>query len=105
VISVFAHPGYSDTNLQRTGPTGLMRGLLEVGNRLFAQSAEKGALPQLYAATAPDVEGGDYIGPDGRGEVRGHPKKVRARKTAYDPEVGERLWRVSEELTGVSYLG
>ena len=104
VMSVFAHPGYSDTNLQRTGPTGLMRGLLEISNRLIAQSAEKGALPQLYAATAADVEGGDFIGPDGFRELRGHPTKVRARRAAYDPELGERLWRVSEELTGVSYL-
>jgi NAD(P)-dependent dehydrogenase (short-subunit alcohol dehydrogenase family) len=104
VLSVFAHPGYSDTNLQRTGPSGLMRALLEVGNRLLAQSAEDGALPQLYAATAADVEGGDYIGPDGRGELRGSPTKVRARRSAYDPELGARLWEVSEDLTGVSYL-
>ena len=104
VTSVFAHPGYSDTNLQRTGPTGLMRGVLEIGNRLLAQSAEQGALPQLYAATAADVEGGDYIGPDGWREMRGHPTKVKARRAAYDPELGERLWRVSEELTGVGYL-
>jgi NAD(P)-dependent dehydrogenase (short-subunit alcohol dehydrogenase family) len=102
--SVFAHPGYSDTNLQRTGPTGVMRAVLEIGNRILAQSAERGALPQLYAATAPDVEGGDYYGPDGRGELRGHPKKVKARRTAYDPELGSRLWEVSEELTGVRYL-
>jgi NAD(P)-dependent dehydrogenase (short-subunit alcohol dehydrogenase family) len=103
-ISVFAHPGYSDTNLQRTGPTGLMRAVLEVGNRLLAQSAERGALPQLYAATAPDVEGGAYYGPDGPRELRGHPKEVKARRTAYDPELGARLWEVSEELTGVRYL-
>ena len=102
-ISAFAHPGYTDTNLQRSGPTGLMRGLLEIGNRLVAQGVEQGALPQLYAATAPDVEGGDYYGPDGRRELRGHPKKVKARRTAYDPQIGARLWEVSEELTGVSY--
>jgi NAD(P)-dependent dehydrogenase (short-subunit alcohol dehydrogenase family) len=104
VISVFAHPGYSDTNLQRTGPTGLMRAALEIGNRLMAQGADKGALPQLYAATAPGVEGGDYYGPDGRREMRGHPTKVRAKSAAYDAEIGSRLWEVSEELTGVRYL-
>jgi NAD(P)-dependent dehydrogenase (short-subunit alcohol dehydrogenase family) len=103
-ISVFAHPGYSDTNLQSTGPTGLMKAVLRIGNQLMAQSPESGALPQLYAATAPGVEGGEYYGPDGRREMRGHPTKVRAKRAAYDPEIGERLWRESEELTGVSYL-
>jgi len=105
IISVFAHPGYSDTNLQRSGPTGLMRGLLEIGNRLLAQSAERGALPTLYAATAPDVRGGDYYGPDGPGEMRGSPKKVKAVPDAYDAPTGSRLWTVSEELTGVVYPG
>lgn len=103
VISVFAHPGYSATNLQSTGPTGVLKAALAISNRLFAQSAERGALPTLYAATAPGVEGGDYYGPDGRGEMRGFPKKVKAITDAYDPAIGRRLWDVSEELTGVRY--
>jgi len=102
-ISVFAHPGYSDTNLQKTGPTGLLKRVLAIGNRLLAQSAERGALPTLYAATAPGVEGGDYYGPDGPAEMRGSPKKVEAIRDAHDPEIAARLWRVSEELTGVRY--
>jgi NAD(P)-dependent dehydrogenase (short-subunit alcohol dehydrogenase family) len=104
VISVLAHPGYSDTNLQRTGPTGVMRAVLEIGNRVFAQGAEKGALPQLYAATAPGVEGGEFYGPDGFQQMRGAPKRVRPVDRAEDEETGRRLWRVSEELTGVTYL-
>jgi NAD(P)-dependent dehydrogenase (short-subunit alcohol dehydrogenase family) len=103
-ISVFAHPGYSATNLQSSGPTGLAKALMAVSNRLVAQSAERGALPTLYAATAPGVEGGDYYGPDGRGEMRGFPMKVEAIAAAYDAEIGLRLWEVSEELTGVRYL-
>ncbi len=103
MISVFAHPGYSATNLQSTGPTGLLKAGLAVANRVFAQSAERGALPQLYAATAPGVEGGDYYGPDGRGELRGFPRKVKAIPDAYDPAIGARLWETSEELTGVRY--
>jgi NAD(P)-dependent dehydrogenase (short-subunit alcohol dehydrogenase family) len=103
-ISVFAHPGYSATNLQSTGPTGAMKALLAVGNRIFAQSAERGTLPTLYAATAPDVEGGAYYGPDGPGEFRGHPKRVEPIADAEDPEIGRRLWEVSEELTGVRFL-
>jgi NAD(P)-dependent dehydrogenase (short-subunit alcohol dehydrogenase family) len=102
-ISVFAHPGYAATNLQRSGPTGLMRAALAVSNRVLAQSSERGALPILYAATAPDVEGGCYYGPDGRGEMRGHPTRVTAAPDAYDPEIGVRLWEVSEQLTGVRY--
>jgi NAD(P)-dependent dehydrogenase (short-subunit alcohol dehydrogenase family) len=103
VKSVLAHPGYSATNLQSTGPTGLMKQLLRVGNALLAQSAEDGALPQLYAASAPGVEGGDFYGPDGFHEARGKPTLVDATSRARDPELGRRLWEVSEELTGVRY--
>ena len=102
-ISVLAHPGYSATNLQSTGPTGVMKRLMSVSNRLVAQSADKGALPTLYAATAPGVEGGDYYGPDGFMEMRGSPTHVNAIPEARDPDVGRRLWEVSEELTGVRY--
>src|ERR1035437_9254659 len=48
VRSVLAHPGYSNTNLQSSGPTGLTKQLMKVSNRLFAQSAERGALNELY---------------------------------------------------------
>lgn len=103
VISVFAHPGYSATNLQSTGPTGPAKAVMAVTNRLIAQSAERGALPTLYAATAAGVEGGAYFGPDGVGEFRGAPKRVEAIPAAHDPDVGTRLWQASEELTGVRY--
>ncbi|MGI8460060.1 MAG: oxidoreductase [Solirubrobacterales bacterium] len=103
-ISVFAHPGYAATNLQSSGPTGVAKKLMAVSNRVLAQSAERGALPTLYAATAPGVEGGDYYGPDGVAGMRGFPTKTEAIAAAYEPDVGQRLWRTSEELTGVSYL-
>ncbi len=102
-ISVLAHPGYSDTNLQSTGPTGVMKRLMSVSNRLVAQGADKGALPTLYAATAPHVDGGDYFGPDGFMEMRGNPTHVDVIPEARDPEVARRLWEVSEDLTGVRY--
>jgi hypothetical protein len=76
---------------------------MAITNRLLAQSADKGALPILYAATAPEVEGGSFIGPDGIFEARGHPKLVRARAAAYNSDLAERLWEVSEELTGVTF--
>ena len=103
VKSVLAHPGYSATNLQLSGPTGAMRALMRVTNKLVAQSPEKGALPQLFAATAPEVESGEFYGPDGPREARGYPTRVQTAGRARDPELGRRLWEVSEELTGVSY--
>ena len=71
---------------------------------MIAQSAEMGALPTLYAATKPDVEGGTFVGPDGIGEQRGHPEPVQPSGAARDEDVARRLWEVSEELTGVSLL-
>jgi NAD(P)-dependent dehydrogenase (short-subunit alcohol dehydrogenase family) len=103
LISVAAHPGYSATNLQLSGPPLYERLAMRVSNRLFAQSAEMGALPLLYAATARDVSGGSYVGPDGRGEMRGHPTLVQASARARDEETARRLWDVSEQLTGVRY--
>jgi len=102
IKSVLAHPGYTATNLQSTAG-GVMRLGMAIGNRLIAQSAERGALPTLYAATAPDVEGGEYYGPDGLGEWRGHPKLVQVKAEGWDEENRRRLWSVSEELTGVTY--
>jgi len=102
-ISAFAHPGYSATNLQSSGPTGVAKVAMAITNRLVAQRPERGALPTLYAATAPGVEGGDYYGPDGFAEMRGFPTKTKAIADAYDLELGQRLWQLSEELTGVRY--
>jgi NAD(P)-dependent dehydrogenase (short-subunit alcohol dehydrogenase family) len=106
-ISVACHPGYAATNLQSAGPrmqgSSLGEGIMTLANRLFAQSAAMGALPTLYAATAPDVSGGDYIGPDGLGEQWGHPRKVSPNARSRDPAAQRRLWEISEQLTGVRY--
>jgi len=106
-ISLACHPGYAATNLQSAGPrmagSRLMESIMEIGNRLFSQSAAMGALPTLYAATAPDAAGGDYIGPDGFFENNGHPKKTTSTARSHDREVAKRLWEVSEELTAVRY--
>jgi hypothetical protein len=80
-----------------------MEKVARLSNRLFSQSAAMGALPTLYAATADDVRGGDYIGPNGFGETWGHPKKVRSSARSHDLEAAARLWDVSEELTGVRF--
>jgi len=108
VVSAGAHPGFAATNLQVSGPQsgggGLMARGMGLATRLFAQPAHDGALPVLYAATAPNVHGGDYFGPDGRGEMRGHhPKRVQFSAAAHDEAAAARLWAVSEELTGVTF--
>ena len=75
-----------------------------VANRLVAQSAEMGALPELYAATRPNLDGGLFIGPDGFKEQRGYPRVVSPVRAGRDDRVAARLWTVSEQLTGVRYL-
>jgi NAD(P)-dependent dehydrogenase (short-subunit alcohol dehydrogenase family) len=102
--SVAAHPGYANTNLQFAAPDRFYeKAFMWIGNQLFAQSADMGALPTLYAATVPDLPGGSYVGPGGPGEQRGYPKVVGAAGKAYDQAAWRRLWEVSEELTGVRY--
>lgn len=101
IRSALAHPGYSATNLQSAGPTGVSKLMLRATNKLFAQGATMGALPQLYAATGADVESGQFYGPDGRGESKGFPTVVEPLDAARDRELAKRLWDISEELTGV----
>jgi NAD(P)-dependent dehydrogenase (short-subunit alcohol dehydrogenase family) len=104
VKSVAAHPGYAATNLQTAAPPLLDRLVMRATNLVLAQSADMGALPPLYAATAPGIEGGSYIGPDGAGEFRGHPRIVSPNRAARDEAVAARLWSVAEELTGEPML-
>jgi len=103
VRSVLAHPGYAATNLQSSGPTGLGRQLMKVTNRVFAQSAEMGALPQLYAAVDPAAQSGRYYGPGGFMELRGYPAEVEPAPAAKNEETARRLWDVSAQLTGVTW--
>jgi NAD(P)-dependent dehydrogenase (short-subunit alcohol dehydrogenase family) len=97
-----AHPGYAATGLQ--GHTGRRLGdaLTGLGNRLIAQSAAAGALPTLFAATQP-LPSASYVGPDRFGEQRGHPTLVGRTAAASDVGMAERLWELSEKLTGVRY--
>lgn len=97
-LSVAAHPGWSNTNPDQGGF------LMRLANNFFAQSAATGAWPALYAATMGDVQGGEYYGPSGMGELGGPPKRVEARPEARDLATAARLWELSEQLTGVKYL-
>lgn len=96
-VSAAAHPGYTATNLQNTVTT------FKIANPVAGQSAPRGALPTLYAAVAPDVKSGDYYGPGGLMELRGRPKPAKIARLAKDESLAERLWEVSEELTGVRF--
>jgi NAD(P)-dependent dehydrogenase (short-subunit alcohol dehydrogenase family) len=101
VKSLAAHPGYAATNLQSAGPPLFDRLVMVASTALIAQSDEMGALPTLYAATEPGLEGGTYVGPDSFREQRGHPTIVQPNGRARDPETARRLWEVSERLTAV----
>ena len=72
-------------------------------NKVIAQSGEMGALPILYAATEPGIEGGAFMGPDGIAEQRGHPTTVSPHAAARAEGTARRLWEVSEEMTGVHF--
>lgn len=97
VLVVAAHPGWAATELQRH------QWWVRLLNNFFAQPADMGALPTLYAATAPDVHGSEYFGPDGKGQMRGYPVKVQSSKRSRDMVVASRLWEVSEEMTGIRW--
>ena len=109
LLSAAAHPGYAATHLQQTSARQSTGWLLQrasgtamaIGGGLVAQSAEAGALPQLYAATMPDVVSGDYFGPGGLFEMRGSPARVSTTAAARDDAAAAELWALSEDLTGV----
>lgn len=108
ITACAAHPGFAATNLIFDGFPGveqrsITNRIKQVGSRTLAQSAEMGALPTLFAATFPGLPGDAYIGPDGFMEQRGHPRFVGRSAAAGDLVAAERLWAVSEQLTGVTY--
>jgi NAD(P)-dependent dehydrogenase (short-subunit alcohol dehydrogenase family) len=102
VRALAVHPGYASTNLQSHTQSFVQNAVMAVSNRLIGQSAEMGALPTLYAATQ-DLPGNSYVGPDGLAEQRGHPTLVGRSSAAKNGDTAEGLWKLSEELTGVSF--
>ena len=101
-IAVDAHPGVAATELVRHVPVASLPGVSWLSGRLL-NTSELGALPTLRAATDPAVRGGQYYGPDGFKELRGYPVLVTSNAQSNDKAVQERLWSVSEKLTGVTY--
>ncbi|MGW0248087.1 oxidoreductase [Nocardia goodfellowii] len=100
-LATAAHPGYAATELG-THTESFFGAIVSLGDRLIAQSAEKGALPQLFAATA-DAEPGGFYGPEGIGGLRGAPVRCGSSAAARDERVARELWELSEKLTGVTY--
>jgi NAD(P)-dependent dehydrogenase (short-subunit alcohol dehydrogenase family) len=102
VRAIAAHPGYAATNLQFRSESRFDDRMMAIGNRLFAQTDEAGARPILFAASQ-DLPGASYVGPDGLREKRGYPTLVGRTAAASDVEMAQRLWTLSEELTGVGF--
>jgi NAD(P)-dependent dehydrogenase (short-subunit alcohol dehydrogenase family) len=101
-VAVAAHPGMSHTDLIRNTPAALRLPVTWLAP-LITQTPAMGALPTLRAATDPGAHGGQYYGPGGRNEVKGHPRPVTSSPESYEVAVQQRLWAVSEDLTGVKF--
>ncbi len=103
-----AHPGYADSSLIEKGPEMEGRKLFiklgKISNRIVAQSAEMGALPTLYAATAEEAVHRGYYGPRGFSGMRGYPERTYPNRKKVSKDVQEKLWTLSQSLTGVSFL-
>lgn len=96
-MAVAAHPGATATELARHSR------FFRIFNIFFAQKVERGTLPTLRAATDPEAKAGDYYGPDGFMETRGYPVKLDSNVLSKDPVIAQKLWTLSEALTGVRY--
>jgi NAD(P)-dependent dehydrogenase (short-subunit alcohol dehydrogenase family) len=107
ILSTGAHPGYAITNLQTSGPAGIMpigfRIISTILKPLASQDAAHGALPTLYAAVSPDVTPGGYYGPDGFQELKGYPVPAKIAPLAKDLALAKRLWSETERLVGVQF--
>lgn len=100
-----AHPGYARTDIIANGPgaDSLQAKVHRLIGPLFSHSSAAGALPTLYAATAPEARPAGYYGPAGFYEIKGPVAASFIAATAKDEVVARRLWEISEELTGVAW--
>ncbi|WP_157215395.1 oxidoreductase [Flavisphingomonas formosensis] len=105
IASIAAHPGLSRTDLihNGAGPDSI-QGRIRTYLPFLFQSASRGALPTLFAATAPEAKPGGYCGPNGLGGIRGYPGAAKIPSRALDESVAARLWEISEKLTGVRFI-
>ena len=107
ILLASAHPGFARTDIISNGPGelhGLMRVLGALLQTFASQDAAGGAMPAMLAATGRNVQKLDYYGPSGMMEFKGPPGPVRLPARAKDDWVAQRLWEMSEKLTGVTYV-
>ena len=95
--SIVVHPGFAKSSKKSQGF------LVELGKKILAQSAEQGSLPLLYGMVSPDVENGDFIGPNGFMGIRGFPKRVTSSQRSYNENDALKVWHMSQELTKVIF--
>lgn len=104
LIAVVAHPGNSDTNLGAHLEEHPAYKIMQPIFGRMGQSAAMGALPSIRAAVDPDVAGAEYFGPEGTIQAKGYPVLVPSSKASHNQSDAQKLWEISEELTGVQYL-
>jgi len=102
-IALAAHPGAADTELLRNMPGGIRQVSQFFWSNFIAQGPDMGAEPTLRAAVDPAARNGQYYGPGGFGEQKGHPKVVKSSAKTHNEDIQRRLWTMSEELTGVTF--
>lgn len=107
ILSVGAHPGYALTNLQTSGPAGVVplsfRIISAILKPLASQDAAHGALPTLFAAASPQATAGGYYGPNGFQELKGHPVPAKIAPSAQDLSLAKQLWNETERLTRTNF--
>ena len=103
VKAIACHPGYSNTALQSTGPTGALNLVYKFSNLAMSQPARMGAIPTVLAAAGRDAQSGGYYGPQSMGESRGRVSDALVAGRALDEETAKRLWAESEKLVGFDW--
>jgi NAD(P)-dependent dehydrogenase (short-subunit alcohol dehydrogenase family) len=104
IKSIICHPGVSATNLASRGSGKERITPFKFLFNMIAQPAHMGALPLLYSVSNPDLKGGEYVGPEGFQNIWGYPAVTTKDDSLYKKEIAERLWAVSEKLTGVNII-
>lgn len=103
ILSVAAHPGMSPTELARHMPRYQLELLRFTIAPFFMHSVEQAALPTVMAALEPSAQGGDYFGPQGLAELKGKPGLATKSSYSQDPDAAQKLWTISEQLTGCNF--
>ncbi|MBI5505802.1 MAG: SDR family NAD(P)-dependent oxidoreductase [Deltaproteobacteria bacterium] len=103
--SILAHPGFSATQRPSGSAvgSGIFDAIVERIRLRLCQANGMGAFPQLYAATAPELSGGEYVVPRGLGEMRGLPGLAKLPKSGRNAGAARRLWEISADLTGIDF--